>query len=93
MTSRVPEDHAGAVTIAPGTRGCICASLEPGLSTLWQSHSFGGRTADQCLFAITDGVDGEDLLVPNPNRHYVPESSSEDEEEEEDDGRPRAEAK
>ena len=26
----------------------------------------------------TDGGETEDLLVPNPNRHYVPESSSEE---------------
>ena len=31
---------------------------------------------------MTDGGETEDLLVPNPNRHYVPESSSEEEDEE-----------
>ena len=31
---------------------------------------------------FADGADGEDLLVPNPNRHYVEESSSEEEDEE-----------
>ena len=31
----------------------------------------------------TDGGETEDLLVPNPNRHYVPESSSEDDDDEE----------
>ena len=30
---------------------------------------------------LIDAVDGEDLLVPNPNHHYVPDSSSEEEDE------------
>ena len=28
---------------------------------------------------LIDAVDGEDLLVPNPNHQYVPDSSSEEE--------------
>lgn len=38
------------------------------------------RVCSCSLAGASDGVDGEDLLVPNPNHHYAPESSSEDEE-------------
>ena len=44
---------------------------------------------------LIDAVDGEDLLVPNPTHHYVPDSSSDeddepDKEDEEENGDGRA---
>ncbi len=42
------------------------------------------------MVTLADGADGEDLLVPNPNHHYVPESVDEDEDEDEDDPEPEA---
>ena len=41
------------------------------------------NTTHTKLCQFTDNADGEDLLVPNPNHHYVEESSSEEEEGEE----------
>ena len=40
------------------------------------------QAADYPTTPVDDGDEQQDLLVPNPNRHYVPESSSEEEEEE-----------
>ena len=39
------------------------------------------NTTHTKLCQFIDNAGGEDLLVPNPNRHYVEESSSEEEEE------------
>ncbi|KAI0739358.1 hypothetical protein C8Q80DRAFT_1198273 [Daedaleopsis nitida] len=48
----------------------VTAMQEKILADLKTAYEESRRTAD--------GVDGEDLLVPNPNHHYAPESSDED---------------
>ncbi|PIL34458.1 hypothetical protein GSI_03234 [Ganoderma sinense ZZ0214-1] len=53
----------------------VSAMQEKILADLERSYEESRRTSD--------GGETEDLLVPNPNRHYVPESSSEDDDEEE----------
>ncbi|RPD53064.1 DUF367-domain-containing protein [Lentinus tigrinus ALCF2SS1-7] len=53
----------------------VSAMQEKILADLETSYEESRRT--------TDDSEGQDLLVPNPNRHYVSESSSEEEEEDE----------
>ncbi|CDO73853.1 hypothetical protein BN946_scf185016.g10 [Trametes cinnabarina] len=52
----------------------VSAMQEEILAELEKSYGESRRTT-----STSDDVDGEDLLVPNPNHHYPPESSSEEE--------------